>query len=53
MNLSGHGHMDLLGYQKYLAGQLSDYTLPKEEIDRAEAEIANLPKPSAKKTGTW
>ncbi len=53
MNLSGHGHMDLLGYQKFLAGQLSDYSLPQEEIEKAESEIANLPKPSAKKTGKW
>jgi tryptophan synthase beta chain len=53
MNLSGHGHMDLLGYQKFLAGQLSDYSLPNEEIEKAEAEIANLPKPSTKKSGKW
>jgi tryptophan synthase beta chain len=53
MNLSGHGHMDLLGYQKFLAGQLSDYSLPKEEIEKAEAEIAKFPKPSAKKSGKW
>jgi tryptophan synthase beta chain len=53
MNLSGHGHMDLLGYQKFLAGQLSDYSLPQAEIEKAEAEIANLPKPSTKKSGKW
>jgi tryptophan synthase beta chain len=53
MNLSGHGLMDLLGYQKFLAGQLSDYSLPKEEIEKAEAEIKDLPKPSTKKSGKW
>jgi tryptophan synthase beta chain len=53
MNLSGHGHMDLLGYQKFLAGQLSDYSLPEEEIEKAEAEIAKYPKPSTKKSGKW
>jgi len=53
MNLSGHGHMDLLGYQKFLAGQLSDYSLPQEEIDKAEAEIAKFPKPSTKNSGKW
>jgi tryptophan synthase beta chain len=53
MNLSGHGLMDLLGYQKFLAGQLSDYSLPKEEIDKAEAEIAKFPKPSTKNSGKW
>jgi tryptophan synthase beta chain len=53
MNLSGHGHMDLLGYQKFLAGQLSDYSLPQEEIDKAEADLTSFPKPSLKKTGKW
>jgi len=44
MCLSGHGHLDLLGYQKYLAGQLYDHALPQEEIDKAEKELVNLPK---------
>lgn len=38
MNLSGHGLMDLVGYQKYLAGELRDFVLPQEEIDRAGGE---------------
>ncbi len=45
MNLSGHGHLDLLGYQKFLSGQLTDYALPQEEIEKAEKELDNLPKP--------
>ncbi|MBN1129990.1 MAG: TrpB-like pyridoxal phosphate-dependent enzyme [Chitinispirillaceae bacterium] len=53
MNLSGHGLMDLLGYQKYLAGQLSDYVLPQAEIDKAEAELNGLPKLTAAKSGKW
>ncbi len=40
-NLSGHGHFDMTAYEKYLAGQLVDYELPQQEIDRA---IAELPK---------
>jgi tryptophan synthase beta chain len=40
-NLSGHGHFDMTAYEKYLAGQLTDYELPQQEIDRA---IAELPK---------
>lgn len=44
MNLSGHGHMDLLGYQKYLAGDLQDHVLPQDVIDKAEAELQGLPK---------
>ena len=52
-NLSGHGLMDLVGYNKYLEGKLADHELPKEQIDRAEQELANLPKASLKKTGRW
>jgi len=44
MNLSGHGHMDLAGYSKFLNGELSDYSLPQAEIDAAEKELAGLPK---------
>jgi tryptophan synthase beta chain len=53
MNLSGHGLMDLLGYQKYLAGELSDYPLPQAEIDAAEAELKGFPPASTKKSGKW
>ena len=40
-NLSGHGHFDLGAYDKYLAGELEDYELPQEGIDKA---LAQLPK---------
>ena len=43
-NLSGHGHFDMAGYQKYFAGQLEDYEHPQEEIEKA---IAGLPKVTA------
>ena len=45
MNWSGHGLMDLTGYDAFLSGELSDYALPADEIARAQAAIANLPKP--------
>ncbi len=45
-NLSGHGQMDLVGYEKYLTGKLEDYELPMEVIERYLAEIANYPKPN-------
>lgn len=51
--LSGHGHMDLLGYSKYFDGLLSDYSLPQEKIDAAEAELANFPKAEQRKSGRW
>ena len=43
-NLSGHGHFDMVGYQKYFAGELENYEYPREAI---EAAIAGLPKVNA------
>ncbi len=45
MNWSGHGLMDLTGYDAYLSGKLSDYALPQAEIDRALEVIKGFPKP--------
>jgi tryptophan synthase beta chain len=39
IGLSGHGQLDMVAYQKYLAGELVDYELPQEEIDRAITEL--------------
>ena len=44
-NWSGHGLVDMAAYEAYFAGQLEDYVLPDEEIQRALADIAPLPKP--------
>ncbi|MDR2577836.1 MAG: TrpB-like pyridoxal phosphate-dependent enzyme [Chitinispirillales bacterium] len=44
MNISGHGHMDLAGYSKFLNGELSDYSLPQEEIEKAKRDLEPLPK---------
>lgn len=52
-NFSGHGVMDLTGYQSYLDGKLSDYELPKEEIDQNLEAMKDYPKPQQKKTGKW
>jgi tryptophan synthase beta chain len=40
-NLSGHGLLDLAGYEKYLAGKLKDYKYPKEKVKEA---LKYLPK---------
>ena len=45
-NLSGHGLMDLVGYQKFFAGELSDYALPDEELKKSLASLEGLPKPA-------
>ena len=50
---SGHGLMDLTGYDAYLSGKLTDYQMPDEEIEKYTACFKNMPKPSAKKTGKW
>ncbi|MDD5675303.1 MAG: TrpB-like pyridoxal phosphate-dependent enzyme [Chitinivibrionales bacterium] len=52
-NLSGHGLMDMVGYSKFINGQLHDHKLPQEKIAKAEAELAALPKAAVAKTGKW
>lgn len=44
-NLSGHGWMDLVGYDKYMTGQLSDYEYPEHEIEASMARLQGLPLP--------
>ncbi len=53
MNWSGHGLMDLTGYQAYLEGKLVDYPLPDEEMQKSLTSLENLPKPSTAKSGKW
>jgi len=45
LNWSGHGLMDLTGYEAFLSGELSNYALPEEQIKKALDDIAGLPKP--------
>jgi tryptophan synthase beta chain len=44
-NLSGHGMLDLSGYDSYMSGKLTDYSLPQEEIDKNVALLSTYPKP--------
>jgi len=44
-NMSGHGLMDLVGYDKFLTGQLQDHALPQEDIDKYLASLEGFPKP--------
>ena len=46
-NWSGHGLMDLMGYDKYFAGELQDYALPQEDLEKFKASMADFPKPQA------
>ncbi len=52
-NWSGHGLMDLLGYQKYLEGDLVDSPLSEEDLAVGVAVMDELPKPEIHKTGKW
>ncbi len=45
MNWSGHGLMDLSGYEAFFDGKLSDYELPEEHLARSLASMQGLPKP--------
>jgi len=38
-NYSGHGLMDMAGYQAYFAGQLENYPLPPEVLERSLAVL--------------
>ncbi len=52
-NLSGHGLLDLAGYEKYMSGQLDDHEMSQEEVDNAMRELEGLPKPAINRTGKW
>jgi tryptophan synthase beta chain len=52
-NYSGHGLMDLMGYDKFLRGELSEYSLPDKELKESLESIKDMPKPSKQKTGKW
>jgi tryptophan synthase beta chain len=40
--LCGHGHLDLAAYESYLAGTMTDYELPDEQIAAAMADVPVL-----------
>lgn len=44
-NFSGHGLMDLTGYDKFLHGQLEDYSLSDEEYEKFTAVLKTYPVP--------
>ena len=52
-NYSGHGLMDLSGYDAYISGKLTDYELPEEELQKYIKDLDNLPKAEMRKTGKW
>ncbi len=52
-NWSGHGLMDLKGYESYMEGKLIDFPLPEEDLQASIRSLEGLPKPRVAKTGRW
>ncbi|HTX74498.1 MAG TPA: TrpB-like pyridoxal phosphate-dependent enzyme [Rectinemataceae bacterium] len=51
--LSGHGLLDLSGYASFFEGQLENYRLPQEAIERALACTRDYPEAPARRSGRW
>jgi tryptophan synthase beta chain len=45
-NLSGHGHFDMVSYQKYLANELEDYEYPAEAVAEAMKDLPQVALPA-------
>ncbi|MDR0418644.1 MAG: TrpB-like pyridoxal phosphate-dependent enzyme [Prevotellaceae bacterium] len=41
-NLSGHGIIDMAAYDRYYSGELTNYSLPQEEIDRSVGQLEKI-----------
>ena len=52
-NYSGHGLMDMLGYDAYLSGRLENFALSEDSLRQSLATLEELPKPATKKSGKW
>jgi tryptophan synthase beta chain len=50
---SGHGLMDLSGYDAFMSGKLSDYELPNEVMQKYTKELDKMPKAEMRKSGRW
>jgi len=52
-NWSGHGLLDLSGYDSFFSGKLQDHALPAEDLAEGLAAIKDFPKAEVHKTGKW
>ncbi|MFH1190395.1 MAG: TrpB-like pyridoxal phosphate-dependent enzyme [Candidatus Omnitrophota bacterium] len=50
---SGHGLLDLAGYDKYMSGKLAEIQLSDHELCESLKAIGDLPKAPRVKTGKW
>jgi tryptophan synthase beta chain len=53
LNYSGHGLMDLTGYDAFMTGKLQRYELPDKELEKTEACLKEHPKAKIRKSGKW
>jgi tryptophan synthase beta chain len=44
-NFSGHGLLDLAGYEKYFSGELTDFELSDEQMQESMEVFSDFPKP--------
>jgi tryptophan synthase beta chain len=49
-NFSGHGLLDLAGYEKFLHGDLKDFALSEDELGKSMSVFADYPKPQHMKS---
>ena len=52
-NLSGHGLLDLKGYEMYFGEELSNFELPEEDLQNSLQSIAGHPPAEARTSGRW
>ena len=52
-NLSGHGLLDLAGYEKYLNGKLESSQVSDQAIEKSLSSIKDFHKAPARKSGKW
>jgi tryptophan synthase beta chain len=52
-NYSGHGLMDLTGYDAFFSGKLTKYSLSDGDLEKFTADLKNLPKAEMRKSGRW
>ncbi len=49
-NFSGHGLLDLGGYERFLSGQLKDFVLSDEDMNKSMSVFKDYPKPQKLKS---
>ncbi|NQT57692.1 MAG: TrpB-like pyridoxal phosphate-dependent enzyme [Bacteroidetes bacterium] len=51
--LSGHGLMDLKGYQSYMAGELTSHVLQDKEVEGLLSDVKGFPTAEVRRSGRW